>query len=321
MKLPCAVVRDLLPLYAEKLTEEETEKMVDEHLEGCAECRQRLAEIDTKTASTVESGEPLIALKQEIRKRRRYAAVIAALCVFIGVYTYFFHVTSMKYVPWQDGLIEVARVETINPTEYFSGNEDVPENGGAVPAPTVAPDSAAPAVEALVLNVSSFINGFEEHVTIEDDGATTVLMQAVSTNPSPNRQTRSYYEQTYYPIPDRLIYGFEQPQKLLWGPPLNGGTEILPRLALAYYLLIAAAFAVMCGLTWAILRKRNCSWVPRQLFFVPVSYILSHLLLKGTQTTSFFMERDFISILVLTAAIYALLSLAWQIFLQRRKER
>ena len=321
MKLPCAVVRDLLPLYAENLTEEETKKMVDEHLEECAECRQRLAGIETKTAAPVESGKPLIALKQEIRKRRWYAALIAALCVFIGVYTYFFHVTSMKYVPWQEGLIEVARVETVNPAEYAGSDEDVPKNSGAAPAPTVAPGSAEPAVEALVLNVSSFINGFEEHVTIEDDGTTTVLMQAVSTNPSPNRQTRSYYELTYYPIPDRLIYGFEQPQKLLWGSPMNGGTEVLPRLALAYYLLIAAAFAAICGLAWAIFRKRNCSWIPRQLFFAPVSYILSHLLLKGTQTTSFFMERDFISILLLTAAIYTLLSLAWQVLLKRRKEQ
>ena len=46
MQLPCAVVRDLLPLYAENLTEDETKKLVDEHLEGCTECRQKLAEID-----------------------------------------------------------------------------------------------------------------------------------------------------------------------------------------------------------------------------------------------------------------------------------
>ena len=37
MKLPCAVVRDLLPLYAENLTEDETKKLVDEHLESCEE--------------------------------------------------------------------------------------------------------------------------------------------------------------------------------------------------------------------------------------------------------------------------------------------
>ena len=122
-------------------------------------------------------------------------------------------------------------------------------------------------------------------------------------------------------MPDRLVYGLQQPQKLLWGTPMNGGVEILPRLALGYYLIIAAVCAVLCGLAWAILRKWRYSWVLRQLFFAPAAYILSHLLLKGISTTSFFMDRDFISILLMTAALYALLSLAWRAFQQRRNER
>ena len=89
MKLPCAVVRDLLPLYAEKLAEEETQRLVDEHLEDCAECRRRLAEMDTGAAPRVESAKPLIALKKEINRRRRFAAMLAALCVFVAVYTWF----------------------------------------------------------------------------------------------------------------------------------------------------------------------------------------------------------------------------------------
>jgi hypothetical protein len=171
----------------------------------------------------------------------------------------------------------------------------------------------------LILKVSSFINGFEEHVVVEDDGTTTVIMQAFSTNQGSNHQTQSYYESTYYPVPDRLIYGFEQRQVLLWGIPLNGGTVVLPRLALGYYLLIAAALAGLFGLLWGIFRKWDYSWILRQLFFAPVSYILSHLLLKGIKTTSCFMEHDFLSILLMALAVYALLSVAWQIFLNRKK--
>ena len=95
---------------------------------------------------------------------------------------------------------------------------------------------------------------------------------------------------------------------------------MLPRLALAYYLLITAALAGLSGLLWAVFRKRDCSWILRQLFFAPVSYILSHLLLKGINTTSVFMEQDLFSILAVAAAIYAALTVAWQIFLNRRKE-
>jgi hypothetical protein len=36
---------------------------------------------------------------------------------------------------------------------------------------------------------------------------------------------------------------------------MDGGTEVLPRLALGYYLLIAAALAGLFGLLWGIFRK------------------------------------------------------------------
>ena len=121
-------------------------------------------------------------------------------------------------------------------------------------------------------------------------------------------------------MPDRLIYGFEQRQVLLWRTPLNGGTEVLPRLALGYYLLIAAALAGLLGLLWAIFRRWDYSWILRQLFFAPVSYVLSHILLKGTKTTSYFMEHDLLSMILVALAVYALLSVTWQVFLNRRKE-
>ena len=34
MKLPCAVTRDLLPLYAENMVEQETKVLIEEHLPG-----------------------------------------------------------------------------------------------------------------------------------------------------------------------------------------------------------------------------------------------------------------------------------------------
>lgn len=42
MKLSCNVIRDLLPLYAENLTSEESNALVDEHLCGCDECAKQL---------------------------------------------------------------------------------------------------------------------------------------------------------------------------------------------------------------------------------------------------------------------------------------
>ena len=39
MKLPCYLVRDLLPLYKDEVCEPETAADVREHLEGCPDCR------------------------------------------------------------------------------------------------------------------------------------------------------------------------------------------------------------------------------------------------------------------------------------------
>ena len=37
-KIPCAVIKDLLPSYAEDLTSPETSGLVREHLEECPDC-------------------------------------------------------------------------------------------------------------------------------------------------------------------------------------------------------------------------------------------------------------------------------------------
>ena len=320
MKLPCAVTRDLLTLYAENMVEQETKALVEEHLDECAECRKRLSEMNTSPGVPVDTIKPLQDLKKQIRMKRLYAAALASLCVFVGVFTYFFRTTAIQLIPWQDGLIEVARIEAYPSEDIGADGHETESGGSAAPSPTVAPEHTK-YDKALVLNVNSIVNGFQEHIVIDDDGTETLYIQALSTNHRGGDLSQSYYESTILPAPDRMVYGLRQPQQLLWGTPMNGCVEILPRLALGYYLIIAAACAALCGSVWAIFRKWRYSWVLRQLFFAAVAYILSHLLLKGFSTTSFFMERDFISILAVAAALFALLSLAWRAFLQRRTER
>ena len=38
-KIPCDIIKDLMPLYVEGLTSEETGREIEAHLEGCGECR------------------------------------------------------------------------------------------------------------------------------------------------------------------------------------------------------------------------------------------------------------------------------------------
>ena len=42
MKLPCVLIHDLLPLYAEHLTSPETDQLLAEHLQSCPACQEEL---------------------------------------------------------------------------------------------------------------------------------------------------------------------------------------------------------------------------------------------------------------------------------------
>lgn len=306
MKLPCAVTRDLLPLYAEELVEQETQALIEEHLTGCSACRAKLSEFKTETSAPIETAKPLQSLKKQLQKRRLYSAVIAVLCVFIAVYAWFYHANERKLVSWEEGLIQAAGIEQ-RPYDEVFGQTDAPD------------EPQRSNVDVLILRVDNRITGTSETLFMDDDGSRTVLLQGWTSGGS-GYFIRDYNEMILYPVPDRVMYVDSVQQHLLWGKPLDGGVEILPRLALGYYLLLALAATFVLGLAWFFLRRRKNGWIVRQLFFAPASYLGAHFLMKGFHTVSDFMAHDFFNILLIAIALYALISLTWQVFLQWQKE-
>ena len=53
MRNECNIIRDILPLYADKMVSADTASFVEEHLIGCAECRAELEKL--KVADVIES--------------------------------------------------------------------------------------------------------------------------------------------------------------------------------------------------------------------------------------------------------------------------
>ena len=80
MKYDCEVIRDLLPLYADKACSERSREMVEEHLQECAVCRGMM---DDLLATEIESAlheERESVLQYGVRQfRRRSAAVGSAV--------------------------------------------------------------------------------------------------------------------------------------------------------------------------------------------------------------------------------------------------
>ena len=78
MKLPCYLIRDLLPLYHDRVLAEQTAADVKEHLDSCADCRTALAALDTETeaetalaaAQTRTETDALRRVRGTLRRRR-----------------------------------------------------------------------------------------------------------------------------------------------------------------------------------------------------------------------------------------------------------
>ena len=86
-KLPCAIVRDLLPSYVDKLTEEETTLSVKEHLEHCPQCLQQyetMLEGEENQSNEVKEIDFLKTVRKKNRKKIILALVIS-IAVVLGI--------------------------------------------------------------------------------------------------------------------------------------------------------------------------------------------------------------------------------------------
>lgn len=95
-KMPCAVARDLMPLYVENLTEDETTEMMREHIAECAACAQSFGMQKTKLEIEKKPQRPdfrgIRFFKKSFLKRIALwmAIAIMSFVILAGGYTYVF---------------------------------------------------------------------------------------------------------------------------------------------------------------------------------------------------------------------------------------
>ena len=82
----CAIVKDLLPLYAENMTSGETADFIKTHLEGCESCRAALAGLQTPVPMEEpgpEAAAPLKEVKKKLTLKKVLIAAVAALAALV----------------------------------------------------------------------------------------------------------------------------------------------------------------------------------------------------------------------------------------------
>ena len=87
MKLECDVIRDLLPLYAEKLASPASSALVEQHLAACPACRAELEQMEKPVPVQPEPqpDAPLRSIRKTMQKKSiRIAAAAVQLCGSAG---------------------------------------------------------------------------------------------------------------------------------------------------------------------------------------------------------------------------------------------
>ena len=273
MKVPCGVIRDLLPLYAENLAGEESKKLVEEHLSECETCQKELANLKGGSIQPVEK-LPFKQVEKSLKKQRLKLAALILCATAAVLLTVFNFLTMPQYLPLEDSGVKI--------TEYEDGTISV-SLGGLMTAHSV-----------------------ETH---EDDQGGQIL-DIYTWRTDMDALTGSGQAAAYFSLDDISAVYYCVPgeeNQLIWakdGWEPEGGVATLPRLTLNAYLLIAGGAALLLGICWLIFRKTKAGPVFAGAFFLPVSYMAAHFLIKGSNSATCTLLRDFLFIILTALALY-----------------
>jgi hypothetical protein len=94
-QLTCSIVQDLLPNYIEKMTSDETNKVIEQHLDSCENCKSAYEQMAVDIDNPVKA--PVIELNF-LKKVKRIRLLAAALCVVLTlIFSYLIYASEYKY--------------------------------------------------------------------------------------------------------------------------------------------------------------------------------------------------------------------------------
>ena len=85
--LPCHIIRDLLPSYVEGLTSAETARAVEDHLDGCPDCRA----VRNAMAAQMEldpAPQPRRDFLGEFKRHQHTSAILLVVLTFVFTYVF-----------------------------------------------------------------------------------------------------------------------------------------------------------------------------------------------------------------------------------------
>ena len=111
----CNLIKDILPLYVEDMVSSDTREFVSEHLEHCAECHAEFERMQKATKFIPDTDPdtdivPLKRVKRDLFIKRLQTICFTAILACAIVTIVFGILTSPKFFPYSDNLLNVIDV-------------------------------------------------------------------------------------------------------------------------------------------------------------------------------------------------------------------
>jgi len=100
--LKCDVIKDLLPLYHDKVVSEESCRLIEKHIENCLDCKTFLEDLqkdDITTCINVDCAEigAFKKMKRKLRSKTFLISVASVLATLTLIYGVFFHTMAIPF--------------------------------------------------------------------------------------------------------------------------------------------------------------------------------------------------------------------------------
>lgn len=308
MKNECSIIRDLLPLYAEKMVSSDTADFVEEHLKDCEACRKEYEKTNEppETPKT-PAAAPLFRLRRKMKFKKIQTVALTAVFVTALLVSAFAVLDAPIYFPYSQGIVTPEQLGDKGMLLTFG--EDVTDFDCTVYRDPDGGDFYYCDIEAWTSLWDKWFSNRKEplSMTVTAPGAKPVIAVYVPNDRSENICIARYDPNAENPIEKNVEYA---------------GAIALPRLSLGYYLLLAAAALAVSGIVWLLVRKKAGAriWIER-IGLYPVAYILSHCILSGIHWDSYSLPRDFSLIIFVSLLLYSGLLLAHNVRRLKREIR
>lgn len=131
MKIPCEVVKDLLPLYHDNVCSDESRTIIEEHLLECDTCKKYLDDMDgdfiqtnDEKAAEQAKSDILKGIKRQLFRKNVMVSVISVICaiaVLLGGFSFIFH--YQMPIPYENGLVSVKKGDNGMVDVYFNRDD------------------------------------------------------------------------------------------------------------------------------------------------------------------------------------------------------